>query len=180
MKIVVLGGNSLVNRRWSEDLGSELKRFYGDVFVHHYLHWSTGEPVINLDKELILFKKELSGVKDYVIVGKSAGALLTFKSVYQHELAPMACVFLGTPVLWGRDKGFDVDLWLKGFSIPTLFIHQLEDPVMASSALEKALQESDVKNYEFHAMPGNNHEYSEYQKLSQLIVSFLKDQKINQ
>lgn len=180
MKIVLLGGNSIRNISWLEGMEAALKNFnfYDDIFVHRYLHWDTGESLIDLDKELKLLRKELGGVGRYVIIGKSAGTLLTLKGVYEHELTPAACVFLGTAVSWGREEGFDIDSWLRCFSVPTLFIHKSDDPAIMSNALETLLQKSDFKNYNLHVMPGNEHEYSEYQELSRSITSFLKDKHL--
>lgn len=178
MKIILLGGNSLKNISWLEAMKDGLKRKYTDVFIHRYSHWDTKNSLIDLNKELRSLKKELIVPEQYVIVGKSAGVLLTLKGVYEHKLTPLACVFLGTAVLWGREKGFRVDSWLKGFFVPTLFIHKSGDPAISSNALESLLRESDCKNYNLHVIPGKEHEYSEYRELGQIILSFLNDKHL--
>ncbi len=178
MRIVLLGGNSPTNISWLEGIEAELKKEYGDVFSHRYIHWDTNAPLINLDKELENLQKELKNAEQYVIVAKSAGALLTLKGVRERKLAPAACVFMGTAILWGREKGFDVDVWLKGYSVPTLFVHKSGDPAIAPSALEVLLKESGSQNYKLHVITGNEHEYSEYQTLTQVIHSFLQERKL--
>lgn len=178
MKIVLLGGNSQTNIAWLEAMEVALKKKYSDVFAHQYLHWDTLDSLIDLDKELEILKKELGGIEQYVIVGKSAGALLALKGVHEHKLTPAACIFLGTAVLWGREKGFGVDSWLKGFSIPTLFIHKSGDPAIAPETLDLLLKESEFNNYKLQAIQGNEHEYLDYQALSHFIISFLRDKHL--
>lgn len=178
MKIVLLGGNSPTNIAWLEAMESNLKKEHNDVFVYRYSHWDTDVQLIELNKELENLQRELEGAKQYVIVGKSAGALLTLKGISERKLHPSACVFLGTAVLWGREKGFDVDRWVKGFSVPTLFIQKSGDPAIAPDALESLLEESGAKNYKLHVIPGEEHEYAEYRELSQTIISFFKDRKL--
>lgn len=178
MKIVLLGGNSPSNIFWLEAMENELKKEHNDVFTHRYSHWDTNIQLIELDKELKNLQKELENEKQYVIVGKSAGALLALKGVSERKLSPSACVFMGTAILWGREKGFDVNRWVKGFSVPTLFIQKSGDPAIAPDALENLLKESSSQNYKLHVMLGEEHEYAEYQELSQTIISFLKDGKL--
>lgn len=178
MKTILLGGNNPTNIFWLESMEKELKKKLNDVFVHRYSHWDTNVELIDLDKELENLRTELESAKQYVIVGKSAGVLLALKGISESKLHPSACVFLGIPVLWGWEKGFDVDRWIKGFSVPTLFIHKSGDPAIASDALKNLLKESGAKNYKLHIIPGEEHEYAEYKELSQTIISFLKDQKL--
>ncbi|MDO8622262.1 MAG: hypothetical protein Q7R80_03460 [bacterium] len=178
MKIILLGGNSPTNTSWLEAMEAVLKNGYHDVFEHRYSHWDTKAPLVDLDKELEKLQKEIKGIEQYVIVGKSAGALLALKGVSEQKLSPVACVFIGTAVLWGRKEGFDVDKWIKGFSVPTIFIQKLGDPAIASDAFEVLLRESGVKNYKLRVIPGEEHEYSEYQEISQTILSFLRDEKL--
>lgn len=178
MKIVLLGGNSPTNISWLEGMEAELKKEYGDVFSHRYIHWDTGAALIDLDKELDSLQKELENTEQYVIIAKSAGVLLTLKGVHECKLTPADCVFMGTAILWGREKGFGVDVWLKGYSVPTLFVHKSGDPAIAPSALEVLLKESGCQNYKLYVITGNEHEYSEYQTLAQAIHSFLQERKL--
>ncbi len=175
MKIVLLGGNSPTNVLWLEAMEAMLKKKYGDVFVHRYLHWDTKYPLIDLDKELERLKKELGGIKQYVIVGKSAGALLTLKGVYEHELTPKACVFFGTAVLWGREEGFDVDRWLVDYSVPTLYVQKSKDPAISGENLRALLGQLRVKDYEMAIFEGSEHEYNEYEEIAFRIITFFKE-----
>lgn len=88
MKIVLLGGNSSTNLSWLEAMKGALKKKNTDVVIHRYSHWDTKDSLIDLNKELRSLKKELVVPEQYVIVGKSAGALLALKGVYQHKLTP--------------------------------------------------------------------------------------------
>lgn len=178
MEIILLGGNSPKNISWLEAMDAALQKQYRNISVYRYSHWDTKDSLIDIDKELEILTKKLGGIKDYVIIGKSAGALLTLKGVYEHKLSPSACIFLGTAILWGREKGFDVDSWLKNFSVPTLFIHKSNDPAIASDALESLLKKSNSKNYKLGVIQGSEHEYPEYQELSQSILFFLRDRSL--
>lgn len=178
MKTVLFGGNNPTNIFWLESMKKELEKKLNDVFVHRYSHWDTNDELIDLNKELENLRRELESAKHYVIVGKSAGVLLVLKGISESKLHPSACVFLGIPVLWGLKKGFDINKWVKGFSVPTLFIQKSGDPAIAPDALKNLLKKSGAKNYKLHIIPGEEHEYAEYKELSKTIISFLKNQKL--
>jgi hypothetical protein len=177
MKIILLGGNGPTNISWLEGMKAALKKEHSDVFLHRYLHWDTNAPLIDFDKEIENLRKELEGITQYVIVAKSAGALLTLRGVHERKLTPAACVFIGIAILWGREKNFNVDGWLNNYLVPTLFIHKSGDPAIAPNALKILLKESGAQNYKLNVIPGNEHEYSEYQVLVQVINAFLEERK---
>ena len=175
MKIVLLGGNSSKNIFWLESIEVELKKKYNDVFIHYYSHWSTNAPLIDLDKELESLRKELENIKQYVIIAKSAGVLLALKGISEQKLFPAVCVFIGIPVMWARENNFNINQWLKSFSIPTLFIQEANDPAISSNELEDLLKELEVQNYKIQTIPGDKHEYSQYQELGKIMISFLEN-----
>ena len=179
MKIIILGGNSSKNNKWVDNIETILKKKFDDVLAHRYLHWEANNPLINLDSELQRLRMGLGNCKNYVIVAKSAGALLSLKGIFEGKLTPRACVFLGIAILWGRDKNFKIDNWLKDCSVPTLFIHNSDDPAISSEDLKNTLQKLNFKNYKLKILPGDKHEYIEFKKIIQNMESFLIIQGIN-
>jgi predicted alpha/beta hydrolase family esterase len=178
MKIILLGGNSKGNIEWLKQLESELGKYYNDIFSHYYNHWKTNESPIDLDQELENLQKELKNIENYVIIAKSAGTLLTLKGIYEHKLNPTLCVFIGTPILWAQENNFDVNSWLKDYSLLTLFIHQANDPAISSNEFEALLKELNCKNYNLYVIPGDDHEYSDFQIIVEAINSFFKEAHI--
>jgi hypothetical protein len=178
MQFILFGGNSLANSLWLEEMKTALEQEFGEVLAHRYRHWETGESLIDLDGELASFLEEFRSAGPYVMVAKSVGALLALKGIFESKLNPVACVFVGTSVTWGREKGFEVDKWLKNYSTLTLFIHKSKDPITSIEFLKAALTEARAKNYRFHIMPGNDHNYFEYRELVLVIKSFLKEENL--
>lgn len=166
MKIVLFGGNSPENKSWLSFVKKILSKDFNDVLVHEYLHWSSEESLINLDKELERLKIILKNYQNYIIVAKSAGTLLALKGIYEGSITPLACVFIGTAVLWGRERNFKVDDWLNNYLVPTLFVHKLGDPAINSDELIALLKKHSTKNYEFLFLPGTEHSYSNYQDIA--------------
>jgi len=122
MKIVLFGGNSPINILWLDNIKTALEGYFDDVMIHYYLHWENNEDLINLDREINRLKVLIKNSHQYVFIAKSAGTLLVLKGVHKANFSPLACVFLGLPVLWARENNFEIDSWLKDFSIPTLYI----------------------------------------------------------
>lgn len=173
MKIILLGGNSLKNKEWVEGMAVLLKKQYDDVVAFHYLHWKEGGALINLDREIDGLKILLKDCSEYIFIAKSAGSLIALKGIYKNIFSPRVCVFLGLPVLWSRKNGFEIDFWLNGFSVPTLFIQKLEDPAIYAKNLKILLEKVGVSNYSVNTVPGNEHEYSEFSDNVAKIISFI-------
>lgn len=174
MDLVLLPGNSILNKEWIEDVKVALEPNFKTSYILYYDHWKTSDELIDLDRELGELVKITKGLDNYIIFAKSAGCLLTLKGVYQGQIYPEKCIFTGTAILWGQEHGFDGEKWLKEYSIPTLFIQKTNDPVIAASDLYKLLKELDIPNYQFQEISGNDHNYENIPQLKEFITEFIK------
>lgn len=173
MNLILLGGNSAINKQWLKDLAAALKPHFPAVLIHHYRHWETGEELIDLDYELDILSKIVQSQDPYTVIAKSAGVLLTLKGVAEKILNPQKCVFVGIPIPWAKANHFAVDSWLKNYSVLTLFIQQSHDPTMSYQDLQPYLEEANLTNYQIVEMPGDDHVYGDLEQLKDNIVSFL-------
>ncbi|MBI4157758.1 hypothetical protein HY502_02830 [Candidatus Woesebacteria bacterium] len=172
MILLLLGGTHVSNKRWIERVSTSFQDKPYSNQILYYDHWQSGNETIDFQKELNKLLKLTANLKNYLIFAKSVGVLLVLKAVYQGKLDPKRCVFVGTPVFWAHDRGYDVDKWLRGFSVPTLFIQESQDPFIEATGLKKKLKGLNVKNYQFEEVPGNTHNYSHIAKIRKLS-SFL-------
>lgn len=172
MHLILLGGNSVINKQWLQDLAIALKTDFSSPYIHHYRHWETGEKLIDLDYELEVLTKNLPA-EPYIILAKSAGVLLTLKGVAEKQLNPQKCIFLGTPIFWAKDNHFAVESWFCTHSLPTLFIQQIYDPAMSSDDLKQYLEQENVKDHQLVELPGDDHAYNDFDQLRDPIITFI-------
>jgi len=87
-QIIVLGGNSPKNAKWAAELASHLSQ-YGEARFQKYEHWSHPDTEIDFETELLQLKNSLQDTTDtYIIVAKSAGALLALQGIAAGDLSP--------------------------------------------------------------------------------------------
>lgn len=174
MKLILLPGNSKENKVWIEEIEATFKNIFDSTKIQYYEHWNKKEEnLIDLGLELENLVDMVGENKDYIIFAKSAGVLLALRGIYEKVICPRKCLFVGTPVFWSRNKKFDVDLWLKNYSLPTLFIQKTNDPMISYIELMKVLEGRDVENYKIVEVAGNDHHYENVQELKTLTVDFL-------
>ena len=173
MKLILLAGNSISNKEWIENVEKTLRPLFTETELHYYQHWTTGDGLIDLDRELDLLSKDINDSEKYVIFAKSAGTLLALKGVRENKLSPHKCIFVGTAINWGREKNFSVDEWLLEYSIPTLFIQKTKDPTSTFEELSSLLNECEVKSFTLKEIPGEDHHYDEIESLKMEIKDFL-------
>jgi hypothetical protein len=64
---------------------------------------------------------------------------LAIKSIYEKNLNPKACIFVGMPMgMIFRDE-MPYENWFKNSKIPTLFIQKTNDPVCSFQELKNLL-----------------------------------------
>jgi hypothetical protein len=176
MNLILLPGTSRYNKEWIDEVRDSLEDLFLSTHVVYYDHWFLGHDEIDLNLEQ---KKLLEVVNnlddDYIIFAKSAGSLLTIKSVHEKLIDPKKCIFTGHPVSWARYRNYPVEEWIKDFSIPTLFIQKTSDPTFSFTELKKYLEEHNVKNLKLTEQEGDDHHYSDLGLLRREIESFLRD-----
>lgn len=178
MDLVLLPGNSISNREWIEEVKTALEPNFNTSQIIYYDHWRTGDELIDLDREVDKLVKITKGLDNYIIFAKSAGCLLTLKGVYQGKINPEKCIFIGTPILWGPEHGFNGEKWLKEYKVPTLFIQKSNDPVITASDLHRLLNRLDIPNYQFQEISGDDHNYENIAQLKEFILNLLNKRLI--
>lgn len=175
MHLIVLPGKRAFNKEWAESIESEVIELFDSSHIHYYSHWK------NDDNSDICFSKELEKLRrivtdypnDYMILAKSVGVLLTMMAIKEGILAPKQCMFIGTPILWARTYGMDVEWLIEQFEIPTLFIHQTNDPVISEKRLENLLRVSHIHNFRIKELPGEDHLYHDINQIKFALQEYL-------
>ncbi len=172
MELIILGGNGVQNRSWIREVAKRLRKSFNKIYTHNYDHWKTGKELIDLDYELNKIVEYLNNKEEYIIIAKSVGAILTIKGICENKIFPKKCVILGLPLSWAIKNRMQLDVWIKGFSTPTLFIQNKLDPLMSSKELKNFLEEEKVINFLFYELNGNTHEYDNVKEIYQIILDF--------
>jgi hypothetical protein len=168
MKILILGGNSKRHYEWIRKLGAHLVAAGHEVILHDYRHWATGDEWADADYELARLAELMDGERDYIIVAKSIGTVITVLGVKQGILHPMRCVLLGIPYNGVVDQvpEFDEDLKL----LPSTVVLQHEyDPYGSAEDIAKHLELADNPAINLAAMPGNTHDYTDFALIERLL-----------
>ncbi|MEX1063739.1 MAG: hypothetical protein WD898_02115 [Candidatus Paceibacterota bacterium] len=172
MNLALIGGNSLKNKPWLEEVKKAMSEYYDNIVVHIYSHWERGETLLDIEKESDLFAKELENMSDYTLFAKSAGIMVALRCINEKKISPSKCIFVGTPIYWAKDQKVNFDEWFKNLNIPTLFIQHDQDPTISSVDLKKLIQEWGINNHEFIGLPGDTHDYPEVEELAKLTNQF--------
>ena len=177
VNLVLLPGNSANNKEWIE----EIQRTIGPLFEHstiqYYKHWETGASIIDLEEELSVLAKTVESIGEFTVFAKSAGIIVALKGVYDGRLKLAQCVFVGMPVEWSRTNGFDIDVWIKNYSVPTLFIQATSDPACHYEDLQAYIGDMNVENCILSEVGGNNHDYENLLELRAEVEKFLEKGK---
>lgn len=174
MKLILLPGVSRKNKEWISEVDSSLKNLFSKTYVQEYLHWQKEMADMDFELELERLVKKAGSLSNYMIFAKSAGVILALKAIYEKLIKAEGCIFCGMAVFWARARGFDVDLWVKNYSTPTLFIQKASDPAFPSRDLRELLQKVGATNFRLVEIPGEDHHYGDIGGLKELTCEFLK------
>jgi len=169
MDLILLPGNSISNKEWTSKVEKELGNLFDSTKINFYEHWKTGEPAININKEVEKLSALPRENKEFLIFAKSAGCLVTLKALYENKIFPKKCFFVGFPYSWAKNMGFDFDIWFNSTKVPTVFIQNKEDPFMNSADLKKYLLESELQNYKIYEIEGNTHDYENLIRIKNIV-----------
>ncbi len=166
---------SIKNKHWIEAVADNFRPHFSNVQSLHYSHWDSGHNAFNFELEASKLIKKMENSKKFVVFAKSAGAILALQAIHDKKLTPQACIFVGSAVGWARETQKDVDLWLRGYSLPTLFIQKTSDPAISFEDLKKTLILSKAKNYKLLQLPGDNHDYEDIELLVNSSLEFVNE-----
>lgn len=173
----MLPGNSPGNKSWINSIQSALAPHFSQTKILEYDNWLRLDynSIIDLDLELSRLKDLVAGWGSYMVFAKSVGTALAVKAIRDGILHPQKCVFVGTPVLWARANGIDLDTWINGFALPTLYIQQTLDPFMPSLELAKYLKDQGVEGYTYRKVTGDDHKYLDISHITNLSRDYYID-----
>lgn len=155
----------------------QLASLFDETTIHEYQHWLSWEGSMDIEKEINLVYSKIKDQKDLVIFAKSLGTVLAMKLMIDQWFLPKKCIFVWLPLWYIKNMWFSLKTYLSKISCPVLFIQNKEDP--AGSYLEVVGEVSQISNdFSFVELPGNDHDYSDVEKLSE-IVSWFMVKRIN-
>ena len=172
MNLILLPGNSGMNNAWIEELAQEFKQDYEKVEILKYSHWQTEKPLIDIEVEAKRLAEMANSLRDYHIIAKSAGCILTIYSVFHKLINPEKCYFIGTPIDWAHKNNFDIDTWIKSYAIPTLAVQKTEDTVISYQNLKEYVQKYKLDSITLKELPGDDHHYADVNQLKYLWNKF--------
>lgn len=173
VKVILLPGMSKENKSWIRDMALLLRPLASSISVHHYDHWYENR-TFNFNDELERLIQTIGKEKEYVLIGKSAGAALALKAIKDKRASPCASILMGLPVNWARERHLPLESWLHGGSVPTLFIQNEKDPAFSYALLDALVKKSKRMHSATHALPGTTHDYKTTEVVP-LIEAFIKD-----
>lgn len=172
MNLILLGGTSVENKKWIEDVENLFKPLFKTTKIIYYDNWQTGQWMINLDKEKEKLIKVTKNLDKYVIFAKSAGSIVAIKAIFENKIFPQNCLFVGIPLKWAKKNNFNIDNWFRGFSVPTVILQHTSDPFGSSKEIKDLISNKDITNVELKEIPGNTHDYNEFDFIFNLLDNF--------
>jgi len=170
--LLVIPGNDISNKEWSENLQKTLQPHTNSI-IHHYEHWQNPSAEIDFEIELDRLSSDLNCTKNKVVVAKSAGAILALKTISEGIIRPKKCIFIGFPLKWAVNRDINLSKIFENYCVKTLFIQNKEDPFCSADELKKFLQDTDIRNFKIIEKEGQTHDYNDLKFLKEKIVNFL-------
>lgn len=173
--LIILPGNSDNNVRLVTSLANLFRGEFDEIVGVHYQHWNTGRN-IDLEAECDLLAEKLKGRNDYLVIGKSAGTLVSLKSINDKKISPSKCVYFGVPLKWQPAQHLPLEEYFQDYSTPTLFVQNRNDRLLLFKELSELLAEKKCQNFELKETfwEGHNGHQYEIHTLRKEVLEFLK------
>jgi hypothetical protein len=180
MNIVLLGGNAVINKEWVEEIAKNVVDLFEKAIVQDFYHWQSGEEDIDPDREVKQLESITKDWKEYIVLAKSAGTLVTLKALYEKRISPRSLIFFGFPYAWSKEKGWDTDKYLEDLKIPVFFIQKSEDWAMRYDDLEPLVKEKVKSKYrllKYHrdGEPDDIHHYADIKYIRSLLKEWINE-----
>lgn len=180
MNILLLGGNSVQNKSWVEDIAKVIPDLFDEVAVQDYYHWRSGEDYIDLDKEIDQLVSITKDWSEYIAFAKSIGTILALRAISEGKISPKKLIFFGFPYIHSKEKGYEVDKYLEQLNIPAFFIQKSEDGAIHYDDLEKLIKEKVSDKYKLlkyhrNGEPDNEHHYADIEYIRSLLKEWIDE-----
>lgn len=166
MKLFILGGLSHKNQEWITQVADSFAKQFECVVIT-YDHWKD-ESSIDYEHESKKLHAILKNEKQYAIFAKSAGILLTLKTIFDFDLKPTQCFFVGTPYVYSHKVKMPFEQLIYAIPLRSVFIQNEFDPACSYKKLVELL------NGKFPILnipEAASHDY-DIETLKQMIKSF--------
>ncbi len=171
MKLLLLPGNSKYNKSWIEEVHGAVQHLFHDAKILYYSHWEHEEEIdIDLDHEITKLKAMVEVEEEFVVFAKSAGSLATLKAIHTKVFKPKKVIIVGFPLLWARERNYEVEPWLETVDIDLTFIHKTNDPIFSFAELQQFLKQFPNLNHELIELPGDDHHYEDIEGLKNIFI----------
>ncbi len=167
MNLLLLPGNSLRHAEWVEELKTALSAQFGDIKTQHYRHWQTGEEFADIQHEINVAKKQEETLKPYTIIAKSIGSAIAARGVFEGLLHPEKLVLLGVPINGGVSAEAFSE-WLERITVSVVIAQNTSDPLGSFESVKTAFHHAG-SNLSFTELPGETHDYLDYDAIAKLI-----------
>lgn len=171
MKIILLAGQSILNKEWIEEVEGEFNKEFPNTSVIYYDHWDSGSKDVNIEIEtskLLNMVDECDG--EYMVFAKSIGTVVFYNSLKNLTKMPKGVLMVGIPYDSALGMGFDMEK-LRDMVDFSINIYQKElDPFGKLEDIRR-LEGGKVKVNEYVCTDeGNdNHHYANTKYLLELI-----------
>jgi len=169
MNLLLLSGNSKRGKDWLEQVDSNLAPQFDQTYRHDYAHWEKDEPEIDLDLESQRLSTLTQNLPPYMVFAKSAGTILTCKAIVLGTLRPRSCLFVGLPLAMAHNQNLPVKEWLGTTDFPIAILQHTSDPLGPFQEVEQYIEAIKRDNITVHELPGDTHDYSEFQIFSDFV-----------
>ncbi len=172
MKLLIFPGNSLANKVWADGAYLAFAGEFSQRYRHYYSHWESGEPLINFETELAKLASQIKPDEECVVLAKSAGSLLALMAIGRGMFKAKKCVFVGLPLKLVREENVRLEQALTSYTLPTIIIQNLNDPVATFEEVKNYLAQLGKPNFTILATPAADHKYLDFDLIKQKIGGF--------
>ncbi|HVV25956.1 MAG TPA: alpha/beta family hydrolase [Candidatus Saccharimonadales bacterium] len=163
MNLLLLSGNNKRGKEWLRQVDASLAPQFDRTYCHDYAHWQNAEAEIDLNHEAERLAAATQDLSPYIIFAKSAGTILTSKAAAMNILRPQACLFVGLPLAMIRHHKLPARDWLEKTDFPIVILQHTADPLGSYQEVEQYVKSMGRENVTVHELPGNTHDYLEFQ-----------------
>ena len=169
--IIILGGNSSNNKKWLKQMELTYQKDY-NVYGVYYDNWENNTD-IDFNIELEKLENLTKNLKDYIIICKSAGSVLTLTAVDKQIINPNKIIIMGLPLKFINLINIDIKKLLLNVknNRNILIIQQKDDPQGKSKEVNEIIDD----DIELNEIPGHYHAYTNYNKIKELIDNFINN-----
>lgn len=168
-ELIILGENTPNNINWIKRMNDIYKSDY-NVSTLFFENWKDNT-MIDFDKEIKKLVSLCKNTDNYIIIAKSAGAILSVLEIEKNTIKPKVLIVMGFPLLFTLNNNINIIKMFNDISVKckVLVIQQKFDPQGKAKDIEKMLN----KNITVETIQGNNHVYANFSLIKNEVYSFI-------